>query len=137
MMQTQLNILGMGLKKCFNPKAITGELGSLSIKDYLLLSILLASQVVAFFLSGTFDSMSSLSLIVGIVTIVNLILVNRGRLTNFTFGIVATDQQGNIYTYDDITTSMEYLEKFVAFLNEENVSLKCFKIFLELFIDSL
>lgn len=89
-MQTQLNILGMGLKKCFNPKAITGELGSLSIKDYLLLSILLASQVVAFFLSGTFDSMSSLSLIVGIVTIVNLILVNRGRLTNFTFGIVAT-----------------------------------------------
>ena len=90
MMQTQLNILGMGLKKCFNPKAITGELGSLSIKDYLLLSILLASQVVAFFLSGTFDSMSSLSLIVGIVTIVNLILVNRGRLTNFTFGIVAT-----------------------------------------------
>ena len=34
--------------------------------------------------------MSSLSLIVGIVTIVNLILVNRGRLTNFTFGIVAT-----------------------------------------------
>ena len=54
-----------------------------------------------------------------------------------TFGIVATDQQGNTYTFDDITTSMEYLEKFVAFLNEENVSLKCFKIFLELFIDSL
>lgn len=54
-----------------------------------------------------------------------------------TFGIVATDQQGNTYAFDDITTSMEYLEKFVAFLNEENVSLKCFKIFLELFIDSL
>jgi len=54
-----------------------------------------------------------------------------------TFGIVATDQQGNTNTFDDITTSMEYLEKFVAFLNEENVSLKCFKIFLELFIDSL
>ena len=54
-----------------------------------------------------------------------------------TFGVVATDQQGNTYTFDDITTSMEYLEKFVAFLNEENVSLKCFKIFLELFIDSL
>lgn len=54
-----------------------------------------------------------------------------------TFGIVATDQQENTYTFDDITTSMEYLEKFVAFLNEENVSLKCFKIFLELFIDSL
>ncbi len=54
-----------------------------------------------------------------------------------TFGIVATDQQGNTYTFDDIATSMECLEKFVAFLNEENVSLKCFKIFLELFIDSL
>lgn len=54
-----------------------------------------------------------------------------------TFGIVATDQQGNTYTFDDIATSMECLEKFVAFLNEENVSLKCFKIFLDLFIDSL
>ena len=54
-----------------------------------------------------------------------------------TFGIVVTDQQGNTYTFDDITTSREYLEKFVAFLNEENVSHKCFKIFLELFIDSL
>lgn len=54
-----------------------------------------------------------------------------------TFGIVATDQQGTTYTFDDITTSRENLEKFVVFLNEENVSLKCFKIFLELFIDSL
>lgn len=54
-----------------------------------------------------------------------------------TFGVVATDQQGNTYTFDDITTLRENLEKFVAFLNEENVSLKCFKIFLELFIDSL
>ena len=54
-----------------------------------------------------------------------------------TFGIVATDQQENTYIFDDVTTSREYLEKFVAFLNEENVSLKCFKIFLELFIDSL
>ncbi len=54
-----------------------------------------------------------------------------------TFGIIATDQQENKYTFDDVTTSREYLEKFVAFLNEENVSLKCFKIFLELFIDSL
>lgn len=54
-----------------------------------------------------------------------------------TFGIVATDQQGNTYTFDDITTLRENLEKLVAFLNEENVSLKCFKIFLELFIDSL
>ena len=54
-----------------------------------------------------------------------------------TFGIVVTDKQGTTYTFDDITTLRENLEKFVAFLNEENVSLKCFKIFLELFIDSL
>ena len=49
----------------------------------------------------------------------------------------AIQKQENTYTFDDITTSREHLEKFVAFLNEENVSLKCFKIFLELFIDSL
>lgn len=54
-----------------------------------------------------------------------------------TLGIVVTDQQGNTYTFEDVTTFQEELEKFVKFLNEENVSLKCFKIFLELFMESL
>ena len=54
-----------------------------------------------------------------------------------TFGIVATDRQGNKYTFEDVTTFQEELEKFVSFLNEENVSLKCFKIFLELFMESI
>ena len=54
-----------------------------------------------------------------------------------TFGVVATDQHRNTCTFEDVTTSQKDLEKFVAFLNEENVSIKCFKIFLELFIDSL
>ena len=54
-----------------------------------------------------------------------------------TLGIMVNDQQGNTYTFEDVTTFQEELEKFVKFLNEENVSLKCFKIFLELFIESL
>lgn len=53
-----------------------------------------------------------------------------------TLGIVAKDQQ-NTYVFEDITTFDSELEKFVSFLNEENVSLKCFKIFLELFMESL
>lgn len=89
-MHTKLSTLAIGLKKCLTPKVVFQELGSLSRQDYLLLAILLVSQVVAFIFSGTFDTMSILSLIVGVVTIMNLILVNRGRLTNFTFGIIAT-----------------------------------------------
>ena len=53
-----------------------------------------------------------------------------------TFGIVATDQQQNTYVFEDITTFKNELEKFVSFLNEENASLRCFKIFLELFIEN-
>ncbi len=53
-----------------------------------------------------------------------------------TLGIVAKDQQ-NTYVFEDITTFDNELEKFVSFLNEENVSLKCFKILLELFMESL
>ncbi len=60
----------------------------------------------------------------------------EGEIYN-TFGIVATDQQGNTYAFEDITTFSGKLEKFVEFLNKENVSLNCFKIFLELFIESL
>ncbi|MDN6029918.1 MAG: nicotinamide riboside transporter PnuC [Lactococcus plantarum] len=89
-MHTKLNTLAIGLKKCLTPKVVCQELGSLSHQDYVLLAILLVSQVIAFIFSGTFDTMSILSLIVGVVTIMNLILVNRGRLTNFTFGIIAT-----------------------------------------------
>lgn len=89
-MNTKLNTLAIGLKKCLAPKVVIQELCALSRQDYLLLAILLVSQVIAFIFSGTFDTMSILSLIVGIVTIMNLILVNRGRLTNFTFGIIAT-----------------------------------------------
>ncbi len=54
-----------------------------------------------------------------------------------TFGIVATDHQQNTYVFEDITTFKNELEKFAAFLNEENVSLRCFKIFLELFIENI
>lgn len=54
-----------------------------------------------------------------------------------TFDIVATDPEGNVQTFEDVTTFRNELEKFVKFLNEENVSLKCFKIFLELFIESI
>lgn len=50
-----------------------------------------------------------------------------------THGIVVTDQEQNTYVFDDVTTFKKELEGFVSFLNEENVSLNCFKIFLELF----
>lgn len=89
-MTEKLKTLVIGLKHCFTLKEIGKELSSLSVKDYLLLTILLASQLGAFLFSATFDTMSILSFIVGVVTILNLILVNRGRLTNYTFGIFAT-----------------------------------------------
>ncbi len=59
----------------------------------------------------------------------------EGEIYN-TFGVVAKDKQ-NTCVFKDVTTFESKLEKFVAFLNEENVSLNCFKILLELFKESL
>ncbi|CAM3024131.1 hypothetical protein GHI93_00365 [Lactococcus hircilactis] len=84
------NLLIQGIEDAFNPKKIVNELLTMTVKDYILLFTLTGVQIFAYFLSGAFDLMSNLSLIVGIFTIVNLILVNRGRLTNYAWGTVAT-----------------------------------------------
>ncbi|WP_096818981.1 nicotinamide riboside transporter PnuC [Lactococcus fujiensis] len=83
------NVILQGLKDTFNLKIIFKELTTMTIKDNLLMSVLLAVQILVYFITGSFDLMSNLSLIVGIFTIVNLILVNRGRLTNYAWGTVS------------------------------------------------
>ncbi|WP_374285785.1 nicotinamide riboside transporter PnuC [Lactococcus sp.] len=84
-----LTIFISGMKEVFNPKEIFKELTTMTLKDNLLLFFLLAVQFIAYFLTSAYDLMSNLSLIVGCLTIVNLILVNRGRITNYAWGTVS------------------------------------------------
>jgi hypothetical protein len=63
-------------------------------------------------------------------------IVSEGEAVD-TYGITATDTQGNKSTFEDVTTFQNKLEWFVDFLNEENISLKGFKFLLEHFMESL
>ncbi len=63
-------------------------------------------------------------------------IVSEGETVD-TYGITAIDTQGNKITFEDITTFQNKLERFVDFLNEENISLKGFKVLFELFMESL
>lgn len=83
-------MLSSGLKIVFSPRKILMELLTMGWLDYLILLVLLGTQVVVYFISGTFDLMSNLTLVLSLFTIVNLILVNRGRLTNYFWGTVGS-----------------------------------------------
>ena len=63
-------------------------------------------------------------------------IVSEGETVD-TYGITATDTQGNKSTFEDVTTFQNKLECFVDFLNDENISLKGFKVLLELFMENL
>lgn len=82
--------LKTALKHTFNLRNIVKEVTTLDRNDYMLLSVLCLAQVATFFIAGSYSIMSLTSLLVGVVTIFNVILVNRGRITNYFYGTIAT-----------------------------------------------
>lgn len=89
-MDSKSSIFLRGISRTFSFKRVANELTSMQKFDYVMLFIMVFAQVLAYIATGTFNLVSNLSLIVGIFTIINLILVNRGRLTNYLWGTLAT-----------------------------------------------
>lgn len=85
-----MNVFTKGLKQTFSPKNVAHELLTLRFFDYIMLFVMLGAQIIAYWVTGAFDLISNLSLLVGIFTILNLILMNRGRLTNYLWGTIGT-----------------------------------------------
>ncbi|MCL2114090.1 nicotinamide riboside transporter PnuC [Lactococcus protaetiae] len=85
-----MNVFTRGLSQTFSPKNVIRELITLRFFDYIMLLVMLVAQVAAYIATDAFDLISNLSLVVGIFTILNLILMNRGRLTNYLWGTIGT-----------------------------------------------
>ncbi|WP_158007199.1 nicotinamide riboside transporter PnuC [Floricoccus tropicus] len=120
-----MDIFLRGMKEVFNPKRVWDELKSLDINEKLLLFFMIFSVFLAFI----FDSNGSgglLGFITGVFTIVNLILIARGKLTNYLWGIgscvswlfVAVN---NLLVGDIISQSFHLMMQFVGIYAWEKV----------------
>lgn len=79
-----------GLVKTLNPKNIWHEATEWNTFEWVLLSILLVAQAAAFIISGDYSTMGWVALVTGISTILCLVLVNKGRITNYFWGFVSS-----------------------------------------------
>jgi nicotinamide mononucleotide transporter PnuC len=75
-----------GLKAVFNPKRDFEEIATLKSSEKLLMVLMLLASILAYYFSG---DRSILGLFTSIFTVLNLILIDRGRLTNYLWGILS------------------------------------------------
>lgn len=86
-MKKKLNLFIVELKETFSIKKIFKELFTLHLQEYFLLFLMIIAQVATFLF---IKNSSLLTLILSISSIINLILVDRGRITNFFGGSITT-----------------------------------------------
>lgn len=84
-----MNTFIIGIKNTFSPKRIAQELIELKGREKLLLAAMIGATALAFIFGGI-NASSTLQFVLGIVTAINLILVDRGRLTNYSWGLAST-----------------------------------------------
>ena len=87
MNKTQFKIFREAIKQTFSIKKIFEELSTLHIQEYLLLFLMTIAQVISFLFT---KDASVLVLILSISSIINLVLVDRGRITNYFWGSITT-----------------------------------------------
>ncbi|QBO37094.1 ribosyl nicotinamide transporter [Periweissella cryptocerci] len=88
-MQT-IKHIGPGLRATFKPARLVGDFITLSGKDFILLGMMLIATIAAFIFGQDFSVLGVVSFVVGIATVANLILIDRGRLTNYAWGMIST-----------------------------------------------
>jgi nicotinamide mononucleotide transporter len=84
-----MTILWQGLQQVFSVQRVFSELITLARRERWLVFIMMAATVAAFYYS-TRNIYDVLALITGLATVLNLILVDRGRLTNYLWGFIST-----------------------------------------------
>lgn len=84
-----MNTFIIGIKNTFSPKNMAKELIELKGREKLLLMAMISATALAF-LFGGINASSTLQFVLGILTAINLILVDRGRITNYSWGLAST-----------------------------------------------
>lgn len=117
-----------GLRQTFSPKVVWQELATLSLLDYLLLLGMFAVQTFIFVGAQAFDFWAFVTLVNALATYLNLILVNRGRITNYLWGVINTAAWillsfHSMYVGDALSQSYYMIMQFVGiYLWQKNLS---------------
>jgi nicotinamide mononucleotide transporter len=82
--------LRTGFAYALNPKNIIKELIDWTKFEWALLATLLTVQTGAFIIGSDYSIMGWIGLLTGIATILSLVLVNKGRLTNYVWGFLGS-----------------------------------------------
>ncbi|RRK11895.1 ribosyl nicotinamide transporter [Lactiplantibacillus garii] len=86
--KTDLRGLPAATKAVFNVKRNVTELRTLQPATKLMMSLMLLANIVGFVLGRDFSVNGWIGLITGLAVVLNLILVDQGRLTNYSWGIL-------------------------------------------------
>lgn len=76
------------LRHTFGLRENIRDLKSLTRTSQIIMVLMLIATVVAFILGKNFAFIGWVSLVTGIATVINLILVDQGRLTNYSWGVL-------------------------------------------------
>lgn len=78
------------LVHAFSPKTIVADFKTLSLVDWVILLIMLVTQLVAFFMVKDFGTLGVIGLITGLSTCIGLMMVNKGLVTNYFWGTIGS-----------------------------------------------
>lgn len=79
-----------GVKYALNPANVWRELTTWKPMEWALLVLLVGVQAAAFMVSADYSTNGWIGLATGVLTIFSLVLVNKGRLTNYLWGFIAS-----------------------------------------------
>lgn len=83
-------LLGHGIKETFSPKRNFKEFLEFNSKEYLLMASMVGASIIAFIYGGDFSWVGWIGGLTSVATAMSLILVDKGKLTNFMWGTVGS-----------------------------------------------
>lgn len=83
-------LLYTGIKDTFSIKRNIKELTEFNYKEYLLMFLMVGASIVAFMFQGDFSFSGYAGVVTSVATAMSLILVDKGKLTNFMWGTVGS-----------------------------------------------
>lgn len=88
--KNKISLFLSDMKETLSPRNNVHELVTLKVGTKSLLLVLLIAQAFAFIVGKDFSVMGWIGLVTGVATIINLVLVDQGRLTNYSWGLLSS-----------------------------------------------
>ncbi|MDR0200435.1 MAG: nicotinamide riboside transporter PnuC [Streptococcaceae bacterium] len=123
------SVFAAGLRATFGPKRVWHELTTLNWRDYTILAAMFVIEIgIWAFVGKDFSVWGFITLVNALATYLNLILVNRGRITNYLWGVINTAAWiilsfHSMYVGDALSQAYYMIMQFVGiYLWQKNLS---------------